>query len=237
MKKISIIIFVIINQINGAKADSTFIEKPINLDSLFHHNFSIGSHTTYFNKEIIPYFTATQRFIISGPRRGIGIGYDYFGKISNRKSVGFSAFFANSICSYQYTNTTMQPAITNGRITFNILSISPQYKFYIFRWVNLRVGLPVTYLVSDKFDNVDVAKRVRWYDSAGRSTFSRVYLSYIIDLDFNIYKRFGISISLINGLTSLGTLKTTEYGIDFAFKQKLVSGYITLNYRINKFKK
>lgn len=203
-----------------------------NLDSLFHHNLSIGSHTSYFSKEIRQPFTANQALYVCGPRSGIGIGYGYFGKITERKSWGVSAFISHSICSYRYTNLSIQPYQFDGKITFDIVSISPEYKFYIFQWVNLRFGLPINYLVSDKFEDTEIAKRILWYGDNGKSNFKRLYLSYIIDVDFNIHKRFGLSISIMNGLTSVGTLKTTEYGKEYTFNEKLVSGYITLNYRL-----
>lgn len=202
-----------------------------NLDSVYHHTVSLGSHTSYFTKEILYNFSANQRFYVNGPRRGIGIGYDYFKKLTDKKSWGGAFFASHSICSYSYSNLSKSPLMHDGKIDFTILSLSPQFKYYIFKWVNLRLGLPISYLAQDKFDNVEVAKNIEWYNMQGKSNFSRIYLSYIVDLDFNIRKRFGLSISFINGITKLGTLRANEFGKDYTFDEKLVSGYITLNYK------
>jgi hypothetical protein len=200
-----------------------------NLDSLYRHTISVGSYTTYF-KDMHYHASSYESLYVTEPRRGIGLGYDYFKALTKRKSVGVSCFISNSICSYYYVGSGY-PSVT-GKINFNILSISPQFKYYVFKWFDIRLGIPISYVAVDKFEHPEVAKAVGWYNAEGKSTFRKPYLSYLIALDFNIYKRIGASISIINGFTPAGTVTKQALGPKYTYKEELVSGYITLNYRI-----
>lgn len=204
----------------------------MNVDSIYRHTLSIGVLNTKFSPSLVLSRAANERFVSYAPNYGIGVAYSFFKQISMRSSLGVSVKIGSGKSSYLYNNDSLGISGLKGNIQIQQICIGPEYKLYALKWVNLRLGLPVHYLATDKFDDPSIAERVNWYNEDGKSTFKRIYVSYMIGMDFNIRERFGISFVFVNGINKIGELKTTDKGKEYAFKQKLNSSFISLNYRI-----
>jgi hypothetical protein len=204
----------------------------MNVDSTYRHTISSGLFWSGFSPSVLYDFPANQRLISYSPSYGLGINYSRFKQMTYRKSIGVAAYYSNAITSYLYFNDSLKIEAYLGKINIQMLAVSPEYKYYAFKWVNLRLGLPISYLLSDKFENKDIAKRIGWYSEDGKSNFKRLSVSYLVGIDFNIRERYGVSFVFINGISTQYNLKTTENGSEYVFKEKFNSGYISLNYRL-----
>ncbi|MDP2175735.1 MAG: hypothetical protein Q8K70_07470 [Bacteroidota bacterium] len=208
--------------------------KAYKLDSTFNIGFTTGSYIFEFNKDLTSLNNQNGGFRF----HSIGLFGNYcFGiklqkKITNKKQITFSTIYSNAEIEYlrhtkfSFNDGTFLKLKLKG-IVFNTMI---QYK--VFKNLKFNYGISHYLNIVNKFDNVEVAKEVNWYDENEKSRLNKYSIGISTGLEFNLFRRFSAEFNMMSGLNELITLKLKNDNSNFEFPQKIRYMGLSINYKL-----
>lgn len=163
-----------------------------------------------------------------------GLVHSY--KLTPRKKLENSVFYCDGYLPYMYETIAFDNTILvskTGKIDFNTLGINSNINYRVWRFFNVHYGLNLSYIVYNKFDDIEVAKRINWINADGESQI-RIKLNFGMNLGFgfDFLKRFRFEYNFNKGFTRYIKLHVDNYQSNFV-AQNIVGTSFTLSYNFN----
>lgn len=172
---------------------------------------SVGTYGYIFNRDLVSSRSQDGRYfgyyeINFGQYYSLGGKFNY--QLTDRKELSIPILYSNAWLGYLYMNKPH--ADVYGKIQFNNILLGNVIQYKVFKWFKVNYGINHCINLVNRFDDVEIAKSVHWYDDNGKSRITPYTFAITGGFEIKLYKRFSIGFDYMRGVNTFVSLELED---------------------------